>query len=277
MRLAICQLNSSDTPADNLPRTLELIREGVAQGATFILTPEVTNCLSNSRAQQQAVLQFEEDDITLAALRQEARAAKVWILIGSLGLKLRDESRFANRSFLIDPQGDIVARYDKIHMFDVEISVSETYKESAGYRPGDRAVVAETDFAKVGLAICYDVRFGHLHRALAQAGAGIITQPAAFSTVSGAAHWHVLLRARAIETGCFIIAPAQCGSHTQKDASTRKTYGHSLVVSPWGEILLDAGEDVGVSILDIDLSEVERSRRKIPSLSNDQAFTQPYE
>lgn len=273
MRIALCQLNSSDTPAHNLPQTLEFVRQAVAQGATFISTPEVTNCVSNSRAHQVAVLQLEQDDITLAALRQEAKSAGVWISIGSLGIKLPDETRFANRSFLIDPQGEIVARYDKIHMFDVEISPTETYKESAGFRPGDRAVVAQTEFGGVGLTVCYDVRFAHLHRALAKAGAQIILQPAAFSTVSGAAHWHVLLRARAIETGCFIIAAAQCGDHAQTDGSTRKTYGHSLVVSPWGEVLADAGTEAGVTVLDIDLSQVDVVRRKIPSLNNDVEFT----
>ncbi|MEY8097586.1 carbon-nitrogen hydrolase family protein [Falsihalocynthiibacter sp. S25ZX9] len=275
MRIALCQLNSNDTPANNLPETVGFVRQAIAQGAEFIATPEVTNCVSNSRAHQVAVLQFEEDDITLAALQQEARNAGVWISIGSLGIKLPDETRFANRSFLINPQGEIVARYDKIHMFDVEISPTETYKESAGYRPGDRAVVANTDFGGVGLTICYDVRFAHLHRALAKAGAKIILQPAAFSTVSGAAHWHVLLRARAIETGCFIIAAAQCGDHLQSNASKRKTYGHSLVVSPWGEVLADAGDEAGVTIVDIDLSQVDEMRRKIPSLNNDVAFTNP--
>lgn len=275
MRIGLCQLSSSDTPADNLPVTLGLVRDAIAQGAEFILTPEVTNCVSNSRKYQNSVLQLEEKDDTLAALRNEAKAAGVWILIGSLGIKLSDDDRFANRSFLIGPTGGIVARYDKIHMFDVEISPTETYKESAGYRPGDTAVVAQTDFGSVGMAICYDVRFPHLHRTLAKAGAKIITQPAAFSTVSGAAHWHVLLRARAIETGCFIIAPAQCGDHKQSDDSSRKTYGHSLVVSPWGEVIADADTEAGVTVLDIDLNEVDAARRKIPSLKNDHAFTHP--
>lgn len=273
MRVSLCQLNSTDTPSENLPKTLEQVRTGISEGADFIVTPEVTNCVSNSRAHQNAVLQFEEDDITLAALRQEAKKAGVWILIGSLGIKVPNETRFANRSFLIDPAGEIAARYDKIHMFDVEISPTETYKESAGYRPGQALVVADTQFGEVGMAICYDVRFPHLHRALAKAGAKIIAQPAAFSSVSGAAHWHVLLRARAIETGCFIIAPAQCGDHKQIDGSARKTYGHSLVVSPWGEVLSDAGTNVVVTTLDINLEEVEKARRKIPSLNNDRPFT----
>lgn len=275
MRIAVCQLNSSDTPVDNLPAILGFVRDAVSQGADFVLTPEITNCVSNSRAHQNAVLQLEQDDITLAALRKEAAEAGIWISIGSLGIKLPDDKRFANRSFLISPTGEIVARYDKIHMFDVEISPTETYKESAGYRPGEKAVVAKTDFGDVGLAICYDVRFAHLHRSLAKAGAKIITQPAAFSTVSGEAHWHVLLRARAIETGCFVIAAAQCGDHLQTDGSARKTYGHSLVVSPWGEVLAEASTEAGVLIVDIDLNQVDAARRKIPSLNNDLAFKPP--
>lgn len=275
MKVGLCQLNSGYTPAINVTATIALVRDAVAQGAEFICTPEVTNCVSNSRAQQFSVLQPEEDDLTLSALRKEARAAGVWISIGSLAIILPDDTRFANRSFLIDPRGEIAARYDKIHMFDAEISPTETYKESSGYRPGDKAVVAETGFGTVGMAICYDVRFPHLHRALAKAGAQIITQPAVFSTVSGEAHWHVLLRARAIETGCFVIAAAQCGSHAQQKGPHRQSYGHSLVVSPWGEVLSDAGTEIGVTVVDIDLSQVDAARRKIPSLHNDLAFTNP--
>lgn len=275
MRLALCQLNSSDTPADNLPATLGNVRDAVAQGAEFVLTPEVTNCVSTSRKHQKLVLQFESDDLTLAALREEARAAGVWILIGSLAIKLLDDDRFSNRSFLIDPAGEIVGRYDKIHMFDAEISPTEIYRESVGYRPGDAAVIAETDFGKIGLSVCYDVRFPHLYRALAKAGAKLITVPSAFSVVSGAAHWHTLLRARAIETGCFILAPAQCGDHVQSNRSKRKSYGHSLVVSPWGEVISDSGIEPRVTVLDIDLGEVDAARRKIPSLKNDRVFTNP--
>ncbi|MDE0590966.1 carbon-nitrogen hydrolase family protein [Halocynthiibacter sp. C4] len=275
MRVGLCQLNSTDSPKENLPVILGMIREAAEKGAEFVLTPEVSNCVSNSRKHQQAVLSFQSEDETLAAIRNEAATLGIWILIGSLGIKLEDEGRFANRSFLISPTGEITASYDKIHMFDVELSEAETYKESAGYRPGEDAVVAETPFGNVGMTVCYDVRFPQLHRALAEAGAQIITQPAAFTTVSGEAHWHVLLRARAIETGCFVLAPAQCGSHSQQDGSERRTYGHSLVVSPWGEVLADAGEDPGVMIVDIDLAEVETARRKIPSLKNARAFKKP--
>jgi predicted amidohydrolase len=276
MQCAILQLNVSDDPVANLAITLDMFRKAVAQGAQFILTPEVTNCVSTSRAHQQEVLQFEADDITLAALRAEAKAAGVWLLIGSLGLKTGDaDKRFANRSFMIGPDGGIVAQYDKIHMFDVQISETETWRESEGYRPGDRAVLAQTDFAKIGMSVCYDVRFSHLYRALAKAGAQILTVPAAFSPVTGAAHWHALLRARAIESGCFVIAPAQTGTHASAAHKTRDTYGHSLVVDPWGEVLLDAGTASGVYTFALDMEKGEAARRKVPSLANARDFSGP--
>lgn len=276
MQCAILQLNVSDDPVANLAITLDMFRKAVAQGAQFILTPEVTNCVSTSRAHQQEVLQFEADDITLAALRAEAKAAGVWLLIGSLGLKTGDaDKRFANRSFMIGPDGGIVAKYDKIHMFDVQISETETWRESEGYRPGDRAVLAQTDFAKIGMSVCYDVRFSHLYRALAKAGAQILTVPAAFSPVTGAAHWHALLRARAIESGCFVIAPAQTGTHASAAHKTRDTYGHSLVVDPWGEVLLDAGTASGVYTFALDMEKGEAARRKVPSLANARDFSGP--
>lgn len=276
MQCAILQLNVSDDPVANLAITLDMFRKAVAQGAQFILTPEVTNCVSTSRAHQQEVLQFEADDITLAALRAEAKAAGVWLLIGSLGLKTGDaDKRFANRSFMIGPDGGIVAQYDKIHMFDVQISETETWRESEGYRPGDRAVLVPTDFAKIGMSVCYDVRFSHLYRALAKAGAQILTVPAAFSPVTGAAHWHALLRARAIESGCFVIAPAQTGTHASAAHKTRDTYGHSLVVDPWGEVLLDAGTASGVYTFALDMEKGEAARRKVPSLANARDFSGP--
>lgn len=273
MRAGLIQLSSSDVPADNIPVIRDYMRQAHAEGAGFVLTPEVTNCVSNSRAHQHSVLQHEADDITLAALRDEAAKLGVWLLIGSLGLKTGDaDGRFANRSFMISPTGEIKARYDKIHMFDVNIDAQESFKESAGYRPGEQAVVAQTDFGKVGMTICYDVRFPHLHRALGHAGADIITGPAAFSPVSGAAHWHVLLRARAIETGCFVLAPAQCGKHPVSTGKPRYTYGHSLAVAPWGEVLADGGEDPGVTLVDLDMSKIAEARGRIPTLSHDRDF-----
>lgn len=276
MKAALIQLNSSDQPAENIPQIVEFMREAASKGAEFLLTPEVTNCVSESRVHQQSVLCHEADDPTLDTMRAEANALGVWLLIGSLALKTNDtDGRFANRSFMISPQGQIVARYDKIHMFDVEISKTETYRESAGYRPGEQAVIADTDFAKVGMTICYDVRFPYLHRDLAHKGAKILTSPAAFSPVSGAAHWETLLRARAIETGCYVFAPAQCGTHSSTTGGKRSTYGHSLAVSPWGEVLADGGEKAGLALIDFDLSEVETARRKIPSLMHDHDYGAP--
>ncbi len=276
IKAAILQLNVSDDPQANLDQTRVWLNEAVTAGAEFVLTPEVTNCVSTSRSHQQKVLQHENDDITLAALRKAASDAGIWLLIGSLGLKTDDvDGRFANRSFLIDRDGAIAARYDKIHMFDVQINETETYRESAGYRPGDRAVVVDTPFAKIGMSICYDVRFPLLYNALAKAGAQIITVPAAFSPVTGAAHWHALLRARAIETGCFVIAPAQSGTHASANHKTRDCYGHSLVVSPWGEVILDAGDAPGVYNFDLNMDDVGAARQKVPSLSNARIFDAP--
>lgn len=276
MRTALLQMTSSDDPAENLKTVQRMMAEAVASGAGFVLTPEVTNCLSGSRTHQQQVLRLEEEDPTLAALRDAAARHGVWLLLGSLGVKTRDaDGRFANRQFLISPAGDVVARYDKIHMFDVEVSAEETYRESDGYRPGTRAVVATTPFAKIGMSICYDVRFAYLHRALAKAGAQILTVPAAFSHVTGAAHWHALLRARAIETGCFVLAPAQTGTHPASRGPSRRTYGHSLAVAPWGEVLADAGTDPGVCIVDLDLEKVEEARKRVPSLTHDREFDGP--
>lgn len=271
MKAALLQLTSGDEPAKNLPATQALIANAVEQGAGFVLTPEVTNCVSTSRSQQNAVLQREENDRTLVALRAQAADLGVWLSIGSLALKTSDpDGRFANRSFLIDPAGDIVARYDKIHMFDVQVSKDEVYAESKGYRPGDLAVVAQTPFGNLGLSICYDLRFAHLYRALAQAGADIILVPSAFSTVTGAAHWEPLLRARAIETGCYVLAAAQTGDH-----GGRKTYGHSLAVAPWGEVLADGGTDTGVTLVDLDLKSVSDARSRVPALTHDRPFKGP--
>ena len=276
MRTALLQLSSSDDPAENLATVRSMLDQAVAGGAGFVLTPEVTNCLSTSRTHQQSVLHIEEEDPTLAALQEEAARHGIWLVIGSLGIKTHDaDGRFANRQFLISPLGDIVARYDKIHMFDVDVSPEETYRESDGYRPGTRAVVADTEFARIGMTICYDVRFPHLHRALAQGGAQILTSPAAFSYVTGAAHWHSLLRARAIETGCFVLAPAQTGRHRSSRGQSRQTYGHSLAVAPWGEVLADAGDAPGVTFVDLDMEKVAQARTRVPSLTHDRDFDGP--
>ena len=276
MRAGLIQLTVTDDPEANLPVTVGLLRQAVAGGAGFVVTPELTNGLSSSRAHQRQVFRHEGDDPTLAALRDEAKAAGIWLLIGSLGLATQDaDGRFANRSFLIAPDGSVAARYDKIHMFDVNVSATEVYRESEGYRPGAKAVVADTPFAKIGMTVCYDVRFPALYRRLAQGGAQIITVPAAFNHITGAAHWETLLRARAIETGCFVLAPAQTGFHPEAHGKGRKTHGHSLAVAPWGEVLADAGVEPGVTLVDLDLGKVAEARARVPSLTHDRGFDGP--
>jgi predicted amidohydrolase len=276
MKAALLQLSSSDDPVQNLGIVRGMMQEAADQGAGFILTPEVTNCVSSNRAHQAAVLSLQEDDATLAGLREEAAQLGVWLLIGSLALKTGDaDGRFANRSFLIGPDGAIRAWYDKIHMFDVQVSETETYRESAGFRPGHRAVLADAGFAQIGMTVCYDVRFPHLHRALAQAGAQVLTVPAAFSPVTGAAHWEPLLRARAIETGCYVLAPAQTGLHPSSTGGTRRTYGHSMAIAPWGEVLVDAGTEPGISFVDLAMDNVAQARARVPALTHDREFTPP--
>lgn len=275
-KVGLITLNSSDDPTHNLRVVQSYIDEAAAQGAQIVMTPEVTNCVSTSRAHQQDVLRFEQDDPTLAALQKQALKQGIWVLIGSLALKTGDaDGRFANRSFLIGPDGMIKARYDKIHMFDVTLSEAESYKESAGYRPGTQSVVAQTPMGAMGLSICYDARFPHLYRTLAQTGAQVLTVPAAFAQATGRAHWEVLLRARAIETGSFVFAPAQTGQHSEASGGKRKTHGHSLAISPWGEVLYDGGTECGVGIVEYDLNDVAKARSAVPSLQHDRAFEAP--
>ena len=269
MRAACIQMRSCVDVAPNISMADGLVREAVGQGAKFIATPEMTNLLDIRSGMARPKIVQEADDRTLAAMRALAAGLGVWLLLGSIAVTVDGEDRFANRSFLIAPDGTIRARYDKIHMFDVEVGDGQNYRESRAYRPGETAALAETDFGTVGMTICYDVRFPHLYRQLAQAGASILTVPAAFTRVTGEAHWHVLLRARAIETGCFVVAPAQGGKHEDG----RETFGHSLIISPWGEILAEADHaEPGIIWADIDLEEVETARRRIPSLCNDQDF-----
>ena len=232
--------------------------------------------MSANRAHQQEVLRLEQEDETRAALRNAAAQHGIHLLIGSLALKTEDpDGRFANRSFLIGPDGEVMARYDKIHMFDVQVSAEETYRESAGYRPGTQAVVAQTPWGVLGMTICYDVRFPMLFQRLALAGATMITVPSAFSPVTGVVHWESLLRARAIETGCFVFAPAQTGTHFATQGKQRRTYGHSMIISPWGEVVLDAGTEAGIFTFEIDPDEVQKARAKVPSLSHIREFSGP--
>ncbi|MGJ8582831.1 MAG: carbon-nitrogen hydrolase family protein [Marinosulfonomonas sp.] len=275
MRAALLQLNVSSDPQANLAATLGYLEQAAKSGATFILTPEVTNCIAQNRAQLQGILRHEADDQTLAALREAAKKYGIWLLLGSIAVKTDDpDGRFANRSFLISPKGDVMARYDKIHMFDASISATESYRESMSYRPGNRAVLADIGAAKVGMSICYDVRFPELYQRLAQAGAQILTVPSAFSPVTGAAHWETLLRARAIETGCFVLAPAQTGAHSDAE-KPRKSWGHSLAICPWGEVLADAGTEPGITMVEINVAEVDAARGRVASLSHKVEFSGP--
>lgn len=276
MKAALIQMTSGDDPDQNCSQLLAYLDEGVSKGADFLVTPEVTNCVSLSRDHQRQVLCHQDDDPTLKAIREYCANKGVWVLLGSLALKTGDpDGRFANRSFLINPQGKIAAWYDKIHMFDVQVTAEETFRESAGYRPGTRTAGANTPFGTVGLSVCYDMRFPHLYRTLAQAGAEILTVPAAFSPVTGEAHWEPILRSRAIENGCYVLAPAQTGTHPTSGDKVRKTYGHSLVVDPWGKVILDAGTEAGVYLVDLDMENVAKARKRVPSLTHDRDFLAP--
>jgi predicted amidohydrolase len=234
------------------------------------VTPETTDMMEMKRRDAFAKAKGEAEHPGLAQLRDLAGELGCWLLIGSLVIRLSDE-RLANRSFLIDPAGQVAARYDKIHMFDVEVPDGQSYRESKAYQPGGTAVLADLPWGRLGLTVCYDLRFPQLYRALAQAGAEVLTVPSAFTRLTGRAHWHVLLRARAIETGAFVLAPAQCGETSQG----RQTYGHSLIVAPWGEVLAEAGEDPGVILAEIDPARVAEARRMIPALGHDRAFDAP--
>ncbi len=254
----------------NIAAAERFIRQAVDQGADLVCTPENVAMIQNRR---RLILEHalpEDEHPALPRLRAVARETGAWLLIGSLHIRL-DTEMAANRSFLIDDRGEIAARYDKIHMFDVTQKNGERYHESATFRGGDRAMLAATPWGPTGLTVCYDVRFPALYRALAQAGARFLTVPSAFTRFTGEAHWHTLLRARAIETGCFVFAPAQCGEH----AGGRKTYGHSLVVDPWGEVLADGGTEPGVITAEIESTRIEDARGMVPSLEHDRAFAEP--
>jgi predicted amidohydrolase len=264
---AMIQMRSGLDPAANLAAALDLIDEAKEAGADYVLTPEMTNILAAKREQLFAKIVAEEQDATLTTLREVARKLAIYIHIGSLAIKASPE-KAANRSFLIDRRGEVAARYDKIHMFDVDLAGGESYRESNTYRPGELAMVADLPWGRLGLTVCYDLRFPALYRALAEAGASFLAIPSAFTRQTGEAHWHVLQRARAIENGCFVFAAAQGGKHE----NGRQTYGHSLVVDPWGRILAEGGSEPGVVMAQIDPSEVVAARSRIPSLHHGRRF-----
>lgn len=268
LRAAVVQTNATGDVARNTERVIALIRQAAGEGATFVQTPEVTNMIPATGDDLFRLIRDEDDDETLAALRALADELSITLHIGSLALKSEDPERAANRGFLVGPDGGTVARYDKIHMFEADLGDQGKYREAARYRPGDQAVVAEAAGVRVGLGICYDMRFPGLFRDLAQAGANVLTAPSAFTVPTGQAHWHTLLRARAIENGCFMLAAAQWGPHGGKDESAmRESYGHSLIVDPWGKVLADAGEGERVVVADLDLGLVEKARKRIGSLT----------
>jgi predicted amidohydrolase len=269
-RAACVQLRSSDDVAENISNTVRLTREAAARGARFIATPENTTLMAPDGGAKLAQSFDESHDPGLPVFSALAKELNVWLLIGSVAIKVSD-TKTANRSFLFAPDGSTRARYSKIHLFDVALASGEVYRESNTVAGGSEAVVADTDFGRVGLSICYDLRFPQLYRRLAHKGAFAFTIPSAFTVPTGEAHWHVLLRARAIENGAFVIAPAQGGTH----ANGRKTYGHSLIVSPWGEVLAEAGTDPGVIVADIDPALSVQARAKVPNLQHDREFAGP--
>ncbi|AXK82048.1 carbon-nitrogen hydrolase family protein [Pseudolabrys taiwanensis] len=266
-KAAMIQLRVGLEPAVNIDATVKLIGEARAAGADYVQTPEMTNILAAKREQLFAKIVDEDADPALAAFRDLARTLGVFLHIGSLAIKVSAE-KAANRGFLIDPQGNIAARYDKIHMFDVDLANGESYRESNNYRPGESAVLSDLPWGRVGLTICYDLRFPALYRALAEAGATMLAIPSAFTQQTGEAHWHVLNRARAIENGCFVLAAAQGGKHE----NGRETFGHSLIVDPWGRILAEGGTEPGIVMAEIDPAAVATARARIPSLQHGRRF-----
>ena len=265
--VACIQTNSGRDLEPNIDAAETLIREAREAGADFILLPENVGMLEPDDTLQREKAQPERGHPAVDAFSRTAKELGVWLLVGSVSVKLPGD-KVANRSMLMDPTGQIVARYDKIHLFDVDLENGETYRESATIEPGKHAVVASTPWGRLGMTICYDLRFPHLFRSLAHQGADFLSIPAAFTRTTGQAHWHVLQRARAIENGCYVFAPAQCGEH----AEGRQTFGHSLIVDPWGTILAEGADDVGVILAEVDPAKVGEARGKIPSLSHDRPF-----
>ena len=261
---ACVQLNSKREVEATLPAIRAGIEEASSKGAGLISLPECTSMMEPDAGRLRQTAPPEDRHPTLDLVQELAKQTGAWVLLGSAAILL-ENGKIANRSYLFDRDGEVRASYDKIHMFDVDLGDGQHYRESETYAPGSEAVLAELPWGKLGLSICYDLRFPYLYRTLAHAGADFLAVPAAFTQVSGEAHWHVLQRARAIETGCYVIAAAQCGTHAEE----RKTYGHSLIIDPWGAVLADGGEEVGVITAEIDPARVAEARRKIPALSHD--------
>lgn len=268
LAVACLQVSAGNDLTQNIETAVGLISEAVDGGAAFVLMPENVTMMEWGRKAIISKAQTEKDHQGLTAFRAAAKQHGIWLHCGSLAISL-DDGRVANRTYVLDSDGEIAARYDKIHMFDVDLGNGERYAESSTFAPGDTAVVVDLPWGKLGLTICYDLRFPSLFRDLAQAGADMITVPSAFTQVTGEAHWHVLLRSRAIETGAFVFAPAQTGTHP----ADRKTFGHALIVDPWGKVIADAGTEPGFVSATIDMTDVDRTRKKMPSLGHDRPFT----
>ncbi|HEU0043675.1 carbon-nitrogen hydrolase family protein [Sphingomonas sp.] len=260
MKAALLQMTSGIDPDANARVLSDAVRAAAGQGAVMLFTPEMSGLLDRDRARAARSIVAEADDRVLAAVREAASTAGIWVHLGSLAV--REGERLANRGFVIDGTGAVRARYDKLHLFDVDLPTGESWRESASYRAGETAVVVETPIGKLGLSICYDLRFPDLYRALSDAGAEVLAVPAAFTRPTGAAHWHVLLRARAIEAGCFVLAAAQAGKHEDG----RATYAHGLAVDPWGEVLLDMGEAAGLGLVELDPALLAEVRGRVPAL-----------
>ena len=266
-RVGLIQMRSTRTPKENFAAAAALIREAKQAGADYVQTPEMTNLMEVKRDALFATIAAEEDDATLAAFRMLARELGIHVHVGSLAIRVGD-SRAANRAFVIDPAGEIAARYDKIHMFDVDLANGESYRESRTYVPGEQAVLVDLPWGRMGVTICYDLRFPALYRALAEAGASFLAIPSAFTRQTGEAHWHVLMRARAVENGCFVIAAAQGGRHE----NGRETFGHSLVVDPWGKVIAEGEAEPGLIMAEIDPAEIAAARSRVPSLQHGRRF-----
>jgi len=266
---AMVQMRTGLLPQESLVQGRHLIREAALAGAKYVQTPEVTNMMQLNRTGLFEHLRREDEDVSLKAYRALAAELGIYLHIGSMAV-LATPERAANRAFLIGPDGEVIATYDKIHMFDIDLPNGETYRESANYQPGETAVISDLPWGRIGLTVCYDVRFPALYRALAESGASFLTVPSAFTQKTGEAHWHTLLRARAIENGCFVFAAAQGGIHENK----RATYGHSLIVDPWGAVIAEAkGTDPGFILAEIDPAKVTEARKTVPSLQHGRRFS----
>ncbi len=271
-RIALLQMSSGVRPDENAQILSDAVEQAARAGAVMMFSPEMSGLLDRDRKRAVTSIKGEEQDVSLLAVQQACRDHRIWACIGSLAIKSeRSDGRTFNRSFVVNDQGTIFARYDKMHMFDVDLPTGETWRESNAFAPGDRSVVVNTPLGMIGLSICYDMRFPALYQRLSEAGATILTVPAAFTVPTGMAHWHTVLRARAIENACWVLAPAQSGLHEDG----RSTYGHSLVISPWGEVILDMEDRIGLEVVDIDLDEPMEARRRIPVIAHRRTIKKP--